>query len=133
MYKTQAEVKVKDSQGKVIGQQVYDKLVFEGMQADDKGKPTGGTPEELLGQAIGFLQKEVGEKGNGVVEMLKHVTYAYDLGVRAGIRQNLVTALAGPDKAIEKAIKDLMAARAAAGKPITEEAARAKVKALMED
>lgn len=133
MFTTKATVQVKDSQGKVITSQEYDKVVFEGLALDEKGKPTGGTPEELLGAAIEHFQKEAGKDGNGVLELLSAATYANDLGVRAKIRQALVTAIAGPDKAIEKAVKDLMAARAAAGKPISEEAARARVKAFMED
>lgn len=133
MFLTTAKVQVKDSQGKVIATQEYNKTVFEGTGIDDKGKVIAGAPEAMLGDAIAFFQKEVGEKGNGVVELLRNATYAYDLGVRAGIRQTLVTAAAGPDKAIEKAIKDLMAARAAAGKPLTEEQARAKVMVMMAD
>lgn len=133
MFKTTAKVQVKNAQGQVIATQEYNKLVFEGTELTD-GKVTSKEPVEgLLGAAIKFFQDEVGEKGNGVIELLKNATYAYDLGVRAGIRQTLVTAAAGPDKAIEKAIKDLMAARAASGKPITEEIARAKVMAMMAD
>lgn len=133
MYTTKAEVKVKNAAGVVIASQEYQKQVFEGTQADDKGKPTGGTVEELLSGAIQFYQNKVGEKGNGVLALLADATYAYDLGERARIRQTLVTAAAGPDKAIEKAIKDFMAARAAAGKPISLEVATAKVTAMMAD
>lgn len=131
MFKTTAKVQVKNQKNEVIASQDYPKVVFEGLTLDEKGKPVGGTPEELLGQAIAFLQAEAGEKGNGVVELLKHATYAYDLGVRAKIRQSLVTASAGPDKAIEKQIKDYMAARAAMGKPVTEEKARERVMAIL--
>ena len=134
MFKTQAEVKVKDGQNKVIASQTYEKIVFEGDSKDDKGNTVVSSEVKvLLGAAIDFFQKEVGDKGNGVLELLKNATYAYDLGVRASIRQTLVTAAAGPDKAIEKAIKDLMVARAAANRPITEEQARAKVMAAMAD
>lgn len=131
MFKTEAKVQVKNAQGAVIASQLYDKLVFEGTKLVDGKVASDATVEDLLGSAIQFFQKEVGEKGNGVVELLKNATYAYDLGVRAGIRQTLVTAAAGPDKAIEKSIKDFMAARAAAGKPVTEEVARTKIMALM--
>lgn len=144
MFKTKATVTVKDNQGKVLITQDYDKVVFGGTQIDAKGNAVGpfgddGTTradnadEQLVQAAISFYISEAGPSGNGVADMLADLTYAYDLGRRASIRQQLVTAAAGPDKAIEKAIKDLMAARAAAGKPIDEVTARAKVKALMED
>ncbi len=134
MFTENAKVQVKNSQGQVIATQEYNKIVFEGTGRGEDGKVISSVDvTALLKDAITFLQKEAGEKGNGVLELLKNVTYAYDLGVRAGHRQTLVTAAAGPDKAIEKAIKDLMAARAAAGKPMSEEIARAKVLALMAD
>jgi hypothetical protein len=136
MFQTKAKVQVKNTQGVVIASQEYDKVVFEGTALNDKGKVIVGegvTPEQLLGATIAYYQAQVGEKGNGVLAMLADNTYAHDLGRRASMRQTLVTAAAGPDKAIEKAIKDFMAARAAAGKPVTEEAARAKMLALMAD
>jgi hypothetical protein len=133
MFTTQAEVKVKDSTGKVIIKQNYEKVVFEGTSLNAKGEVVGGEVEVLLGDAIAYYQAKVGEKGNGVLALLADATYANDLGQRAKIRQQLVTAAAGPDKAIDKAVKDFMAARAAAGKPVTEEQARMKIKALMED
>lgn len=133
MVKSTAKVQVKDSKGAVIAFQDYEKLNFEGAVLDDKGKPTGGKPEDLLTETITILQTEAGEKGNGALDMLSLVTYAYDLGVRAKIRQALVTAMAGPDKAFEKSVKDIMAMRAAAGKPITEEQARARVQKMMDE
>lgn len=130
MFTTLATVEVKgtaDSEGKkkVLRSQEYQKVVFEGMDIvtdDGKEKIIGqDKPEELLAQAIQFFQDKVGKDGNGVIELLKNTTYAYDLTVRAGIRQNLLSALEGPEKAIEKGLKDMIAARAAVGKPITEE------------
>lgn len=133
MFLTKAKVRVKNDKGAVVASQEYDKTVFEGMGTDDKGNMIPGDVETLLGQAIQWFQEQVGETGNGVLELLKNATYANDLGKRAAIRQMLVSAVAGPEKAIEKSIKDFMAARAAAGKPISEEKARAKVLAMMED
>jgi len=130
MYKTTAKVTVKDNQGKVVATQEYTKIVFEGLSEDDKGKPTGGTDEELLGQAVAYFEAEAGKDQRGVIDLLKELTYGYDLGVKATVRQQLMRAVAGPDKAIEKAIKDYMAARAAMGKPVSEEIARKKI---MED
>ena len=132
MYTTDAEVKVKNSQGAVIATQKYSKVVFEGTSADGNGKPQGGTPEELLNSAIQYFQEQ-NPKGNGLLDLLENVTYANDLGQRAKVRAAIVAAAAGPDKAIDKAVKDFMAARAAAGKPIDEVAARAKVMAMMAD
>jgi len=133
MFSTEAKVQVKNTKNEVIASQTYQKVVFEGTAKNDKGEVISAVKEDvLLGDAIKFMQKEVGEKGNGVIELLRNVTYAYDLGVRAGIRQTLVTAAAGPDKAIEKAIKDFMAARAAAGKPVTLEQATERIKLLMD-
>ena len=130
MYKTQGEVKIKDSQGKVIATQKYDKIVFEGMSEDADGKPTGGSDEELLQAAVAYFIQEVGKDKRAVVEMLKATTYGHDLGEKATVRQSMMRALAGPEKAIDKAVKDYMAARLAMGKPVTEEQARKKV---MED
>lgn len=135
MFKTPAKVQVKNSKNEVVASQEYDKIVFEGTSKDEQGKVLydANNPDavvNLLRDAIGFFQSQVGEKGNGVIELLKNATYSYDLGERAKIRQQLVTAAAGPDKAIEKAIKDYMAARSAMGRPVTMEQARAK---LMED
>jgi len=133
MFETQATVKVKNSQNVVIAEQKYTKVVFEGLSLDGKGNPVGGTPEELLTAAIAFYQSK-NPKSNGVLVMLADATYANDLGQRNSIRQSLIAGMAGPDKAIEKAIKDLMAARAASGKPIVEARAREKVlAALAED
>lgn len=135
MIKTTAEVKVKDNAGKVIAQQSYQKTVFEYMKTDEKGngvKLEGDAVSDALSAAIQHYQSE-NPKGNGVVDLLRDATYAYDLGKRAAIRNSLVTAAAGPDKAIDKAIKDLMAARAAAGKPLTEAQAREKVMVMMAD
>lgn len=131
MFKTTAKVQVKNGQGAVIASQEYNKQVFEGTELTEGKVTSTAAPDKLLGDAIAFFQELEGKDGNGVVRLLKEATYAYDLGVRAGIRQTLVTAAAGPDKAIEKSIKDFMAARAAAGKPVTEDVARAKILALM--
>ena len=132
MVKSPATVNVKGSQGNIIATQNYDKVNFHGDTLTEQGTISGGTPESLLTDAIAFFQAE-NPKGNGVIELLRSATYAYDLGVRASIRQSLVTAAAGPEKSIDRAVKDLMAARSAAGRPISEETARAKVMALMAD
>lgn len=134
MFTHEAKVQVKNGKGEVIASQVYQKVVFHGTARNDKGDVVSTVKdEELLGSALAFFQKEAGEKGNGLIELLDAATYAYDLSRRATIRQSLVTAMEGPEKAIEKTIKDMMAMRAAAGKPISEDVARQKVMALMAD
>jgi hypothetical protein len=137
MFTTDAEVKVKDSQGKVLATQKYNKIIFEGTALDGNGKVTAldaqGAPmpvEYLLKAAIDHFQS-LNPKGNGVVDLLENVTYANDLGARAKVRAQIIAATAGPDKAIDKMVKDFMAGRAAAGKPVTEEVARARVVAMM--
>ena len=59
-----------------------------------------------------------------LAELLGDVNYARNLGARSKVRQAIMSTEAGPDKAIEKAIKDMVKARAAVGKPITEEQAK---------
>lgn len=138
MYKTTAEVKVKNDKNEVILSQKYDKIVFEGTGPDEKGKPTfDGTDAPkailaLLATAIDFFQAEVGEKGNGALELLKQATYAYDLERRNKIRQQLVSGAEGPEKTIEKLVKDHMVARAKLGKPVTEEVARKRVQEMLD-
>jgi hypothetical protein len=131
MYQTEAEVKVKDSSGKVVASQKYQKNVFDGLKADAKGNPEGGDDPDLLRAAIDFFTTEIAKKAikgtTPVKLLLGHVTYSADLGQRQNIRQSLVTAMEGPDKAIEKSIKDYMAARAALGKPMTYDAVKAKL------
>ena len=133
MFYTDAKVQVKNGD-KVLAEKVYSKVVFEGISLDDKKNVVQGDDiEKLLGDAIAYFQEQAGEKGNGVIELLRNATYANDLGQRNKIRQVLVTSMEGPEKSIDKAVKDFMAARQAAGKPISEEAARAKVMAIMAD
>jgi hypothetical protein len=120
MTRTTATVRVKadtDIGKKVVGEQIYQKIVF--------GEPKEAKPEELLRDAIGFLQKEAGEKGNGVLELLNHVTYSYDLGQRSTIRQAIVAAIEGPEKAIERTIDNICKTFALTGREISREAARA--------
>ncbi len=123
--------------------QDYSKILFapEAKSTDAvKEQFAGKSDADLLKEAIGYITDKVLPKdkdgkpvGSPVVELLQGFTYAYDLGIRSKIRQQIVSAAAGPDKAIEKAVQDFMKARAAMGKPVTEEAARAKVKAMLEE
>jgi hypothetical protein len=82
---------------------------------------------ETASDVISALQ--VPEK---VEDLIGALNYGFDLKVRAKIRQQLEKETAGPDRAIEKAIKSLMDARAAAGKPITRERAEQLYKIMQE-
>jgi hypothetical protein len=135
MYTVKAKVQVKNTKNEVIGSQDYDKIIFEGTSVGTDGKPTidatnPNAVSELLAQAIAHYQA-LDPKGNAVVDMLSDVTYAHDLGRRSKMRAGVVTALAGPDKAIDKQVKDFMAARLALGKPVDEATARARVQAML--
>ncbi len=132
MFNITAKVQVKNDSGKVVATQDYDKVVFEASGVDAEDKYIQDDVEALLGATIEFFQSEVGEDGNGVLEMLKNVTYSHDLGVRAKIRQTLVATLNGPDKAIAAQVKQYMIGRAAKGKPVTEEEAYKRVMAMMD-
>lgn len=130
MFTETAKVQVKD--GKTVkGEQTYSKVRFAPDSKDTaeaKAYFEGKAPTDLLKDAIAFLQAER-PKQNGMVELLREAEYAYDLGKRNKIRQSILSGLEGPEKAIEKAIADLMKARQAMGKPISEEKARAMVMA----
>lgn len=134
MYYTTARVNVKNDKGEVVAFKDYQKVNFDGdgihEDGELKGKVIVGDPEAMLGATIEYFQAQVGEDGNGVLDMLKDLTYAHDLDRRSVIRRAIEKGLEGPDKAIEKAIKQAMAAREALGKPITYEEAKRRV---MED
>src|SRR6266404_7235891 len=136
MFLTEAKVTVKGSDGKVQREQPYQKQVFHGDSLDKEGNvvlSNGTQPEDLLAQAIEFIQKnqKEGDKTSPIIELLAGYTYANDLGVRANIRQGIMASLEGPDKAIEKAATDFMKARSAVGKPVTIEQARTLVQQML--
>lgn len=58
--------------------------------------------------------------------------YGQDLRAKAEVRNSILTEVAGPEKAFEKAVKDFMKLREANGKPVTEEQAKKIVKAMQE-
>jgi hypothetical protein len=59
-----------------------------------------------------------------IVDILRNLNYGTDLKLRSVCRAALVSESAGPDKAIERLVADLIKMRAAIGKPISEEQAR---------
>lgn len=70
---------------------------------------TAVTIEGALALVDGRMVKVVeGEnKGNGVLD---YFNYGYDLGVRSNERNKLLATLEGPEKAIERGVKGLVAA-----------------------
>lgn len=53
------------------------------------------------------------------------INYATDLKLRANVRSQILNESAGPEKSINKAVEAFMKARAAVGKPIGEDEAKA--------
>ena len=77
---------------------------------------------------LAALQTEDGAKG-----VLKNLNYAVDLKNRANVRNEILNEQAGPEKALDKMAKALIAAKAAMGKTVTMEWALAKVKAMQSE
>ncbi len=65
-------------------------------------------------------------------KIITAANYGLDLKVRANLRNQIMSELGGPGNAIEKLVKDILAMRLKAGKPITEEKARAMALAMNE-
>lgn len=68
----------------------------------------------------------------GKNKLIDCLNYGWDLKVRASIRNDMVSADAGPERSFESTVKQTMKARAAIGKPVTEERARELVKIMQE-
>lgn len=70
---------------------------------------TAATIEGALALCEGRMTKvtEGDAKGNGVLD---YFNYGFDLGVRSNERNRLLTSLEGPEKAIERGVKGLVAA-----------------------
>lgn len=82
---------------------------------------------ETAADIVGWLQDA--EKAPSVIAALN---YGYDLKQRAKVRQQLESTSAGPEKALEKLIKNIQAARTALGKPeLPYEKALEKAKAML--
>ena len=64
---------------------------------------------------------ELSRDEKGTIELWN---YAKDLKLRAAVRSQVLSEVAGPGKAIDKAVEAFMKARAAVGKPVTEEQAK---------
>lgn len=70
---------------------------------------TAASIEGALALTGGRMNKvaEGDEKGNGVLD---YFNYGYDLGIRSNERNKLLASLEGPEKAIERGVKGLIAA-----------------------
>ena len=90
---------------------------------------------ETIQDAESLVSKFFDKVKNGSVTALAQVldcfNYGYDLKVKSDVRQRAVATLGGPDAALEKARKSLVAAFMAMG--LTEEAATAKASADMQN
>ena len=65
-------------------------------------------------------------------EVIANWYYGQDLKAKAEVRNAILTEVAGPEKAFEKAVKDFMKLREANGKPVSEDRAREIVKLMQE-
>jgi hypothetical protein len=67
-----------------------------------------------------------------VKQVISDWHYGQDLRSKSEIRNAILAEVAGPEKAFEKSVKDFMKLREANGKPVSEEKARAIVKAMQD-
>ena len=67
----------------------------------------------------------------GLKSLIAAANYGFNLKARSAVRQAILETEGGPDKAIDKMVKDLIKARQVVGKPITEGAAREMVLKFM--
>ncbi len=77
-------------------------LTIEGGLALVGGRMTKVSAKDEDGKDV-----PVEQRGNGVLD---YFNYGYDLGVRSTVRNALLLTLEGPEKAIERGVKGLMAA-----------------------
>lgn len=82
---------------------------------------------ETADDVLGELQDEKALK-----TVIDNLNYATDLKLRAKVRADILSESAGPEKAVDKMVKDMVKMRAAVGKPITEEQARKIILALQD-
>jgi len=124
------EVKIKDAQGKeIIEQSPVTFPFFE--SAEDilsvLGDNSGDVVEFQLADG-----KTVVKLAPKTAELLVCENYGANLKARATVRAALLNKLEGPEKAINRQVEQLVKARAAKGKPITEVQARKIVLLTME-
>jgi hypothetical protein len=65
-------------------------------------------------------------------DVINNWHYGSDLKAKSEVRNALLTEVAGPEKAFEASVKQFIKLRAANGKPISEEKARAIITAMQE-
>lgn len=91
---------------------------------------TGKGTVNLFNEANDILSQI--EDPESLDEIFGLLNFAVEAKERAKIRAKVLMDVSGPEKAFEKQVKALMANREAIGKPITLEAATAKIKILMD-
>lgn len=124
------EVKSKDAQGNEKVEKGAVKYPYFESSEDILsylGDSTGEAVEFTL--ADGKTKVKVAPK---MKEVLDALNYGVNLKARVVVRNEIQARLEGPDKAINKQVADFIKARAAVGKPVTEEQARKFVLMMMD-
>lgn len=103
-------------------------LTFKASDGSEKTEsaPVSYAVYETADDVLGFLTSA---KEADLKSFLKSLNYGINLDARSEVRQTLQTKVAGPDKAVNKAVETLVKAMAALGVPFTEEQARAQIMA----
>ena len=110
------KVKVGEGADAVFHEKEYTKVIYE-------------TVDDVLAE----LTPTADGKENPLFKtLLANINMAVDSKLRGKVRQEIIEGVAGPDKAFNKAVADIMKARAAVNKPLTLEKAKLLVKAMME-
>lgn len=95
----------------------------------------GNGEVELFSTVDDILQaiEEKNDEGEnvGLEDILKHINFSLEAKMRTSIRQKTLAQNAGPENSINRAVTQLMKAREAVGKPISEEKARELVNSMM--
>ena len=111
--------------------QVQDEVTVKMTGIDGKEvtikKPVSFTELETVDDVLAIAQDPEGLK-----ELLVAANYGYNLKARAKVTAQIKTENQGPEVAINRAVKQLVANRLKFGKPITEDDARAKVMANLD-
>lgn len=89
-------------------------------------KPYTKIVMETVEDMLALLQDE-----KKAADVIRDYNYGSDLKIKAQVRNALINESAGPDKALEQMIKQIVKQRAAVGKAVTEEQAKAIAKQIL--